>query len=175
LVARHGVIFEKLVYVQFNVLLSWRALEEKDQWDHAENDAAKRAELVHVREQHRLALHGLVKVRQSKVAMICDIAWRSHRPADGLLHKAVCGSDVRAEDLLVDLRVALKHRTDERDPDAAALVAHQGVKTGSLRAFGLRKETEHDGADRDGDETNPEHLHNARKSDISLGYLEIKR
>jgi hypothetical protein len=36
------------MYVQFNVLLSWRALEEKDQWDRAENDAAKHAELVHV-------------------------------------------------------------------------------------------------------------------------------
>jgi hypothetical protein len=72
--SRSNFVMENLMYVQFNELLSWRALEEKDQWDHAENDAAKHAELVHVREQHRLALHGVVKVRQGKVAMICDIA-----------------------------------------------------------------------------------------------------
>ena len=71
---RHGILLENLMYVQFNMFLSWRALEEKNQWDHTENDAAKHAELVHVREQHRLALHGVVKVRQGKVTMICDIA-----------------------------------------------------------------------------------------------------
>ena len=46
----------KLMYVQFNVLLHRRTFEEKDQREQAENDAEDHAELVHVREKHRLAL-----------------------------------------------------------------------------------------------------------------------
>ena len=45
------------MYTRFNVFLRYRAFEEKDQREHAENDAADHAEPVHVREKHRLALH----------------------------------------------------------------------------------------------------------------------
>jgi hypothetical protein len=36
------------MYVQFNVLQGCRAFKEKDQREHAENDAADHAELIHV-------------------------------------------------------------------------------------------------------------------------------
>ena len=75
--------------VQFNVLLCCRAFEEKDQRKHAENDAADHAELVHVREKHRLALRAAVEVRHGKIAMIRDILRRSPRARDVLPHKAV--------------------------------------------------------------------------------------
>ena len=74
--------------VQFNVLLRCRTFEEKDQREHAENDAADRAELVHVGEQHRLALHAAVEVRHGKVAMVRDIPWRIPCAPDVLPHKA---------------------------------------------------------------------------------------
>ena len=67
------------MYVQFNVLLGCRAFEEKDQREHAENDAADHAELIQVGEQHRLALDGFVEACHGKVAMVCNIPWRSPR------------------------------------------------------------------------------------------------
>jgi hypothetical protein len=50
------------MYFQFNVVLGWRPLEEKDQGEDAEKDAAEHAELVHVRERHRLTLGATVPV-----------------------------------------------------------------------------------------------------------------
>ena len=76
------------MYIQFNVLLRWRTFEEKDQREQAENDAADHAKLVHVREKHRLPLCGPVEVHHGKVAMVRDIAWRSPRSRNVLLHKA---------------------------------------------------------------------------------------
>ena len=75
----------------------------------------------------------------------------------------------------MELRFALEHRADKRYADAAALVAHEGVKTGSLRAFGLRKETEDDRADRNGDDTGSKDLHDAWKDDVALRDLEVER
>ena len=58
------------MYVQFNMFLHCRTFEEKDQREQAENDAADHAELVHVREKRRLALHGAVEVRHGEIAMV---------------------------------------------------------------------------------------------------------
>ena len=69
--------------VQFNVVLVFRAFEKQHQRENQENDAAEHPELIHVCEQHRLALHGFVEVRHGKVAMIRDTAWRSCHPGDG--------------------------------------------------------------------------------------------
>ena len=75
------------MYVQFNVLLRCRVFKEKDEREHAENDAADHAELVHVREKHGLALRAAVEVRHGKVAMVRDIPWRSPCARDVLPHK----------------------------------------------------------------------------------------
>ena len=62
------------MHVQFNVLLRCRAFEKKHQGETAENNTAEHPELIHVREQHRLALHGAVEVRYGKLTKVA-ITW----------------------------------------------------------------------------------------------------
>ena len=106
------------------MLLRGWPLKKKDEWNQAEDDAAERAELIHVGKKHRLALHGVVEVRHGEVAMVRNIAWSSDEPPNELLHQNIGCSDVLAEHLLMDLCLPLEHRADKRNTYAAAFVAH---------------------------------------------------
>jgi hypothetical protein len=77
--------------------------------------------------------------------------------------------------LLVELRFALEHRADKCNADTAALVAHQCIQAGGLRAFSLRKETKDDSADRNCDDAGSKYLHDAWKDDVALSDIEVER
>ena len=89
--------------VEFHMLLHGWPLEEKDEREHAESDAAQYPKLIHVGEQQSLALHSGVEARHGEVAMVCNIAWNSDEPPNVLLHQTAGCGDVLAEHLLMDL------------------------------------------------------------------------
>ncbi len=60
--------------IQFHFLLHRRSLEAEDKRQHTKHDAAQHSELVHIREQHRLALQPGVEHGDGEVRSIGDIA-----------------------------------------------------------------------------------------------------
>ena len=125
----------RLVRFELDMLLHRRALQQEDQRQHADGNAAEQAELVHVGEQRGLTQHGVIKLRHCEVVMIGEVAGDCGQSSNGLLHEAVGGFHVLPEHLLMHLRPALQHGADEGNAEATAFIAHKRVDAGRLRAL----------------------------------------